>query len=205
MNPTDTQARFYFEKIKPNDPRLIPVLDDLVRWYHQRYGDLDGHDAWGEIHHDLDDRFTAEHGGIILAMLDGDTVVATGAVRKYDAMTAEFKKFWSHPQRRGEGLATALLARLEVETRRLGYRKVYLTTGPRQPEADRLYQRNGFTAHFDPQQQTPHIYTKALVHGVDGTVLPARADGVLVDFEQRLKAKKTQAAAPAPRVDEVSG
>lgn len=194
MTTDQTTKSFRFELLKPNDARLTAVLDDLVRWYHERYGDLEGHDAWGEIHNDMNSQFTKEHDGIFLGMFEGETIIATGAVRRYDHETAEFKKFWSHPQRRGEGLASKLLARLETETRRLGYRKVYLTTGPRQPEADRLYQRNGFTPHFDPEKATPHIYTKALVHGVDGTVLPDRAAELLMDYGQRLKRHQAQAA-----------
>ena len=186
----DTAKDLRFEILHPNDPRLAPVLADLVDWYHRRYGDLEGHDAWGEIHNDLNDQLTQEHGGIFLALFDGDTIIATAAARRYDAETTEFKKFWSHPDRRGEGLSSKMLARLEEETRKLGYKKIYLTTGPRQPEADRLYQRNGFHPHFDPAQSTPHIYTKALVAGVDATILPERAAGVLVDFATRLKARK---------------
>lgn len=198
MTSTDTDRRFRFEYLKPNDARLIPVLEDLVRWYHERYGDLDGHDARGEVHNDMNSQFTKELHGIFLGMFDGEMLVATGAARRYDDETVEFKKFWSHPERRGEGLASKLLSKLECETRRMGYRKIYLTTGPRQPEADRLYQRNGFTAHFDPKQSTPHIFTKALVDAADGTVLPARAAGVLVDFAERLKKRKVQASGPVP-------
>lgn len=189
MPRTKTTKNFRFEFMKPNDARLTSVLSDLVSWYLDRYGDLEGYDAWGEVHNDMNTQFTKANRGVFLAMFDGETIVATGAARRCDDETAEFKKFWSHPERRGEGLASILLAQLETEARRLGYRKVYLTTGPRQHEADRLYQRNGFTPHFDPARATPHIYTKALVPGVDATVLPDQAAGVLMDYGDRVKSK----------------
>jgi hypothetical protein len=42
-----------------------------------------------------------------------------------------------------------VLAELEAEAVRRGYTKLYLTTGPRQPEARNLYLATGYTALFD--------------------------------------------------------
>ena len=43
-----------------------------------------------------------------------------------------------------------LLAELEREAAEAGYRRVFLTTGPRQPEAVGLYLATGYTALADP-------------------------------------------------------
>lgn len=173
-----------YQIVDPKDPRLVDALENLVAEYHVRYGDLPGHDARAEVFHDLNQDFLPEHGGAFLAMLeDGETVVAMGALRRYEAGIAEFKKLWSHPERRGQRLASRLLARLEAEARNRGYRTVFLTTGASQPAADRLYERSGYTAHFDPEKYTVHPYTKALVDDADGTVLPASAAWLLeIDF-----------------------
>lgn len=181
---TDTNTTTRFEIVDPFDERVIPVLEDLVREYSGRYGDLGGHDSREEVYGGPRDQFTAAARGAFVALFDGDQPVATGAIRAYDGDIAEFKKIWSHPERRGEHLATRLLAQLEEEARQLGYRQVYLTTGPRQPEADRLYLRNGYTAHYDPEGFTVHPYTKALVEGEDASRLPARALADLVDFTE---------------------
>lgn len=67
----------------------------------------------------------------------------------YNETTAEVKRVWTSGERRGQGLARLVLAELEREARRLGYANIYLTTGPRQPEARALYLATGYTPLFD--------------------------------------------------------
>jgi hypothetical protein len=54
-------------------------------------------------------------------------------------------------------LARRLLVELEAQAARQGYRRIYLTTGFRQPEAVGLYLNNGYTALFDTSVD-PEIY-----------------------------------------------
>lgn len=180
---TTTTATARFEHLDPRDERLSPVFDELVRDYDSRYGDLAGHDAHAEVYDGTEARFSRAAHGAFLALIDGDTVIATGGIRRFDESTAEFKKIWSHPGRRGEGLARRMLEKLESIALELGYEKVYLTTGPRQPEADRLYQRCGYTPHFDPDAFTAHAYVKALVSDADADELPAASTAPHSDFE----------------------
>lgn len=187
-----------FETVQPSDPRLVPALEDLVREYDDRYGDLPGHDARSEVYGGPATQFSEVDRGAFVALFVGDEIVAAGAARRYDDETAEFKKLWSHPNRRGERLASRLLAHLESVARDLGYRRVFLTTGPRQPEADRLYLRGGYTAHHDPEAFTPHAYTKALVDDADGTALPLGAERVGVAFTE-LVAGRGKAPEPDAR------
>ena len=56
---------------------------------------------------------------------------------------------WTHPQRRRQGLAVRVMHELEAQAARQGYRRLYLTTGSRQPEAIQLYLSLGFTAQED--------------------------------------------------------
>jgi GNAT superfamily N-acetyltransferase len=50
------------------------------------------------------------------------------------------------PQHRGKNIATKVLAALEKWATDLGYQKCILETGKRQPEAIRLYQKNGYAS-----------------------------------------------------------
>ena len=50
---------------------------------------------------------------------------------------------------RRQGLARAIVDALELRAAQQSYRRVYLTTGFRQPEAWALYDRNGYTRLFD--------------------------------------------------------
>ena len=82
------------------------------------------------------------------------------------SITSEFKRVWTHSAHRRRGLARFVLAELEALAARRGYRKVYLTTGPRQPEAKHLYLNTGYEAQFDlaadPETIGPLAFTKDL-------------------------------------------
>jgi len=66
-----------------------------------------------------------------------------------DEDTVEVKRMWTHANHRGLGLAKLVLAELEAEALRRGFSTVVLSTGPRQPEAVRLYLGAGYTPLFD--------------------------------------------------------
>ncbi len=77
---------------------------------------------------------------------DGDELpVGCGALRALDSMHGEIKRMYVIPERRGTGISTRLLAALEGEARGLGWDRVVLETGDRQPDAMRLYEREGYT------------------------------------------------------------
>ncbi|MDG9689316.1 GNAT family N-acetyltransferase [Streptomyces mutabilis] len=130
-----------------SDPRVAPLLRELGHEYSTRYGG----DARTELARYPDEEFTAPHGGLLLLLLAGGEPVAGGAFRRYDVKTAELKRIWTHSSHRRRGLARRVVAELEHEAGMRGYRRIYLTTGPRQPEALGLYLATGYTPLFDPE------------------------------------------------------
>lgn len=56
----------------------------------------------------------------------------------------EIKRMYTVPGARRQGVSRALLARLETEAMRLGYGRLQLETGDRQPEAIALYESAGY-------------------------------------------------------------
>jgi GNAT superfamily N-acetyltransferase len=80
---------------------------------------------------------------MVVGLLDGVPVTG-GAFRRFDADTAELKRIWTDGRHRRRGLAGALLTVLETDIAARGYRRVYLTTGDRQPEAEALYLAAGY-------------------------------------------------------------
>jgi len=56
----------------------------------------------------------------------------------------EIKRMYVLENRRGEGIASVILRELEKWALELGYGKCLLETGKKQPEAIRLYQKNGY-------------------------------------------------------------
>lgn len=87
----------------------------------------------------------------LLAWMEGHAV-GCGALRRLDTFTAEVHRlFVSHAARR-EGVASALLKRLEHEAQALHYRQLVLETGAHENPAIALYGRSGWRriAAFGP-------------------------------------------------------
>ncbi|MEZ0165282.1 GNAT family N-acetyltransferase [Kineococcus sp. LSe6-4] len=146
------------------DDLARPLFDDLAREYGTRYGGTP-EQVREELLRYPAEEFTAP-GGILLLLLERGAAVAGGAYRRYDGTTAELKRIWTHPAHRRRGLARQVLAELERRAVGAGYARLFLTTGPRQPEARHLYLRTGFRPLFDvsadPETIGPLAFEKDL-------------------------------------------
>lgn len=144
----------------PLDDLVAPVLSDLEREYDGRYGTMFGQPASVEISRYPASAFSAPDGTFVVLVRDGRAISA-GAFMRIDETTVEVKRMWTHADFRGRGLARAILAELEAEASRRGYSKVVLSTGPRQPEAVRLYLATGYTPLFDQSRSADEIVIHA--------------------------------------------
>jgi len=98
----------------------------------------------GATHFRLDaDDVSESRGAFVVATL-ADAPIGCGAVRLLDTETAEIKRMYVKPSRRGRGVARRILDELETHARRLGARRIVLETGERQPDALALYGGAGF-------------------------------------------------------------
>lgn len=75
---------------------------------------------------------------------DGKHEVGCGAMKPFNAMSMELKRMFTRPDKRGIGIATQILAELEIWAKELNYKSCVLETGKRQPEAIALYLKNGY-------------------------------------------------------------
>lgn len=157
-----------FRTVRPDDPAATPMLADLEREYDARYGDDLGEPASVEIHRYPPEQFTAPLGAFVL-LYEGDRLVAGGAFKPYDEHTVELKRIWTAPSERGRGLAAEVVRELEAVARGRGYSRVYLTTGPRQPEAVHLYRRLGYTPLYDVTLAAEEVG----IHPFEKTLTPA--------------------------------
>ncbi|HEY8523999.1 MAG TPA: GNAT family N-acetyltransferase [Acidimicrobiales bacterium] len=85
-------------------------------------------------------------GTFLVAWLDREPV-GCGAVRPMitgEPGVAEVKRMYTAPSARRRGVSRAVLTALEDAARRLGYRRLQLETGVRQPEAIALYESAGW-------------------------------------------------------------
>jgi GNAT superfamily N-acetyltransferase len=140
------------------------LLDELAIEYAQRYESAPpAIMAWLTAVPVAD--FAPPDGGFIIGEVDG-VAVTGGAFRRFDAQTAELKRIWTDSAHRRRGLATALLVELERIIADRGYRRIYLTTGNRQPEAEALYESAGYTRLSEPLPSRGLVFPIAFTKGL---------------------------------------
>ena len=159
----------------PLDPRAKPLVEDLIREYDDRYGTLfSAGGARDEVFRYPPEAFAPPNGLFLILQRDEQTI-GGGAFMRYDEQTAEFKRIWTRGDLRRQGLARKVVLALEDHAAKLGYSRVYLTTGFRQPEAKALYLGLGYRPLFDPDLP-PELYATlpfekhiGLAQGMPGT------------------------------------
>jgi len=129
-----------------DDPVAVALVAALESDLDVRYEDLD---EGSEVDLSLlavEPVDVAPPQGTFLVARLGGRPVGCGALRAVVDRpgVAEVKRMYVAPEDRGRGVARALLAALEADARRLGYRGLILETGTRQPEAMALYASSGW-------------------------------------------------------------
>ncbi|MEU7827795.1 MULTISPECIES: GNAT family N-acetyltransferase [unclassified Nonomuraea] len=84
-------------------------------------------------------------------VVDGDTLVGCGAIKRLDAEHAEVKSMRTRPVRRRSGVASLLLGHIIAEATRMGFTRLSLETGSDEffLPARKLYEKFGF-AYCEP-------------------------------------------------------
>jgi GNAT superfamily N-acetyltransferase len=85
-------------------------------------------------------------GAFFVAWVDG-VAAGCGGVRAYDGddrAVGEIKRMYTRPSVRRRGIARRLLGAIERRARDLGYTRLVLETGTKQPEAMELYVAAGY-------------------------------------------------------------
>jgi len=85
-----------------------------------------------------------ERGGEFLVGVDGQQIVAMGALRRCDTDRAELKRMRVHPCVQRRGFGRRLLHSLEERALELGYRTLALDTTVQQQAARALYLNKGY-------------------------------------------------------------
>ena len=71
-------------------------------------------------------------------------LIGSGAIRKLDSQTAEFKRMWLLESHHGQGIGYQVITRLFEFAQTKGYDRVRLQTGSEQARAFAFYKRLGF-------------------------------------------------------------
>jgi putative acetyltransferase len=80
---------------------------------------------------------------VVLAYENGKAE-GCGAIRQLESGDIEIKRMFVRLESRGKGIATKVLLELEDWARELSFKRCVLETGLKQPEAIRLYEKNGY-------------------------------------------------------------
>ena len=102
-------------------------------------------------------------GVFVVATSDGEPV-ACGGVQALGDRTGEIKRMWVHPDWRGAGLGSRMLAHLEERARDLGHRRVVLDTNGSLVEAIAMYERAGYerVERYNDNPYAEAFFAKAL-------------------------------------------
>jgi GNAT superfamily N-acetyltransferase len=113
--------------------RLIAELQDE---YVERYGGPDATPVDPE-------EFEPPEGAFFVARRDHDVVGCAG-MRRHSGTDVEVKRMYIRRPFRGRGWSRTLLTMLEDEARHLGFSRMLMETGVKQPEAMALYESSGY-------------------------------------------------------------
>ena len=107
----------------------------------QRYG------GEGDNKHLMVDELRPPLGLFLVARHNRDLVGGVGlrSISDPDLHLAEIKRLWVRPDLRREGIGLALMHEIQIHAKELGYVRLFLETGPAQPEALALYRSHGWT------------------------------------------------------------
>jgi GNAT superfamily N-acetyltransferase len=161
--PVSMTGELTFVTVGQDDPLAQPLLAELADEYADRYdGRRDKILVWLSSY--PKDEFAAPGGTLLVGLLGGRPVTG-GAFRRFGVvdglLTAELKRIWTDSAHRRRGFARALLAALEDEAAGRGYRRLYLTTGDKQPEAEALYLATGYRRLEEPLPAEDEVYPVA--------------------------------------------
>lgn len=119
-----------------NDKDFHWLVEQLNRYLDEQYGRLqDYYSQFNKI-----DNIP----NVVIAYLN-DEPVGCGCFKKFDEQSAEVKRMFAREDARGRGVGAAVLTELEKWAAELGYTAMVLEHGDKQPEASKLYQRQGYT------------------------------------------------------------
>ncbi len=114
---------------------VYAASDELIR----RYG------GQGDDHFTIND-LRSPNGFFLVARIEGHLVGGVGvrAISDPSQHVGEVKRLWVRPDLHRGGIAKSLMNEIEIHAKQKGYARLFLETGPAQPEAIAFYGATGW-------------------------------------------------------------
>ena len=80
----------------------------------------------------------------VVIAYENNIPLGCGAIKEFEPSAMEIKRMYVSPESRSKGIASKVLGELEKWAKEMKYTKCVLETGKKQPEAIRLYEKNGY-------------------------------------------------------------
>ncbi len=80
----------------------------------------------------------------VIVAYENELPIACGAIKQFSGNAMEVKRMYTLALYRGKGIASGVLTQLEKWAAEMNYSHCMLETGVRQPDAIRLYEKNGY-------------------------------------------------------------
>ena len=106
--------------------------------------DADLQARYGEQQHFFSQFNKLDHIHHVIVAYNNNEPVGCGAFKEYERGVAEIKRMFVQVQQRGKGIAGLILTELEQWAAAEGYHTCILETAIKQPEAIRVYERQGY-------------------------------------------------------------
>jgi GNAT superfamily N-acetyltransferase len=129
-----------FRAMPADRPPASDLIEAMIVDLVPLYGRIDGAGAPRATPED----FAPPRGVFLVGYDDAGRAVCGGGVKRLGDEVGEIKRMFVVPEARGRGVARELLVALEDAARELGYTRVRLDTGPKQPHAEALYRSAGY-------------------------------------------------------------
>jgi GNAT superfamily N-acetyltransferase len=129
-----------FRAIDAGTPPASELIEAMLEELVPLYGRIDT----GRVPTARPEEFAPPLGIFLVGFDDARRPVCGGGVKRLGPEVGEIKRMFVVPEARGRGVARLLLRALEAAARELGYSRVRLDTGPKQPRAEALYRDAGY-------------------------------------------------------------
>lgn len=124
------------KRTNSDDPHFGVLIKRLNEYLRQQYGGLQ--DFYSQFNK-IDDIPN------VVLVYDDNEPAGCGCFKKFDDNSVEVKRMYVAEEHRGKGIGIIVLNELEKWAAELGNTSMVLEHGNRQPEAERLYSKQGYT------------------------------------------------------------